>query len=170
MGICKSKPLETPAPTTTAAPPVTATPPPFSQTEFAKLPLDTFLTSESDDRHKRFKQWCKALPSSRGAPGLLDMVECAEAVGKRGNLYLQGKRLGDDEDVSKDRLAANARPIVEKYLTVGSPKRILGYIDGQEEGVKGVVWGEVDLADPKVFDGVVRGIVKRVGEITQADG
>ncbi|KAJ3042233.1 hypothetical protein HDV00_007943 [Rhizophlyctis rosea] len=162
MGICTSKRTEPKTSSNPAAlPSTTATHSfiPFHQTEFASLPLEKLLLSEDDERHKRFKQWCRTSPNKHAR--LVEMLECGEAIWKRGNLYVQGKRMDDDEDLSRDRLATNARPIINKYLTPGAEKAV-PFVDA--ECVK-VVRGETaDLSEPRLFDSVSEELVRTFGE------
>ena len=70
--------------------------------------------------------------------------------------------MGDDEDLSRDRLATNARPIIEKFLTPGGSKAV-PFVD--VESVMEVRGGgengqEADLSDPKLFDGVVQELLR----------
>ncbi|KAJ3046587.1 hypothetical protein HK097_000721 [Rhizophlyctis rosea] len=168
MGLCTSKthPKDTP----TAAPPTKSNSKPkrWLQTEFASIPIQTLLLSEDDDRHKRLKAWCRSHPSSADLK-LLEMLELGEAIFKRGNLYLQGKRMGDDEDLSRDRLATNAKPIIERFLTPGGAKAV-HFVDAdtvrkvREGGTLGTDGEGADLSDPKVFDGVVEELLRVFGE------
>ncbi|KAJ3070130.1 WD repeat-containing protein 87 [Podochytrium sp. JEL0797] len=129
MGCTSSKAVESPPEV-----PATNQPLKWRETEFAGekwTPIEKLFNLPPDHEVKaKLKAWCKQSSEAKGAK-LLETIEAFDDVAKRRAVFQSGQRCGDSLEAGQGVLEANAKSIVDKFLTEGSNKYLGNVLGGE---------------------------------------